>query len=307
MSYLSSAYTAPSLNGVIELTDGTTVISGGNISGSQSITTENLTINNNLDVPEITTGNIQSINNSLVIGDINDSITIYGNDIRFIGNVTSFEPANVLISDHNLDLNYGGGNLFLQNAGINILGDSNITVSSLTTDAYGEWSFSSPNGNLTVGTLKASNVEVENISFDNLSAGNIEATNRFITQERAFLNKTTSYSSAVTHLNCNEVKTNLLRSTGNSLLWGGLSNYQGQLPFKIQYGTTATVTTSVTITFDVPFTVPPTVLVSAFINSSDAPVPYIRGITETSVNFFAKDNANNNYGNLKFTWLAIGI
>jgi hypothetical protein len=98
MSFLSSAYTAPSLNGIIELTDGFTTISNGNITGTQTIETNNITINSTINVPDIITSNIQTQTGSLIIGDINDSITIYGNDIKLIGNVIGYELANVLIS-----------------------------------------------------------------------------------------------------------------------------------------------------------------------------------------------------------------
>jgi hypothetical protein len=206
--------TSKTLTSIVTISDGFTTMSGGNITGTQSISTNNLTINNNLNVPEITTGNIQTINNSLVIGDPNDSITIYGNDIRLIGNVIGYDSANVIISDKAIDLNAGMGNLFLNGAGINILGDGNLTVSSLTTDAEGEWSFSSPNGNLTVGTLKAGNVEIDNISFDNLSSANIEATQKFITPNVAILDRTVSRTSAISHLNTNTLKAQKI-SVGN--------------------------------------------------------------------------------------------
>jgi len=219
-----------------------------------------------------------------------------------------------------LDLNYGGGNLFLNNAGINILGDSNIIISSLTTDSEGEWNFISPNGNLTItGTLKAPNVEIQNISFDNLSSGNITATKKFITPNVAILDRTVSRTSAISHLNTNTLKAQLtisknINSTNINSSNINSSNvntnnisFLNQLPLRIEHGITATVGTSITITFDIPFLNPPTVLVSGFRNSATPPITYIRGLTNSTVSLYAKNDAGGDYGSLQFTWMAIGF
>ncbi len=306
--------TSKTLTSIVTISDGFTTMSGGNITGTQSISTNNLTINNNLNVPEITTGNIQTINNSLVIGDPNDSITIYGNDIRLIGNVIGYDSANVIISDKAIDLNAGMGNLFLNGAGINILGDGNLTVSSLTTDAEGEWSFSSPNGNLSVGTLKAGNIEIDNITFDNLNvSGNIEANQKFITPNVAILDRTVSRTSAISHLNTNTLKSTNLISTiiNNTTLNTSNVNtnnisFLNQLPLRIEHGVTATVNTNTTITFDIPFNNPPTVLCTGFRNSAVPPITYLRGLTTSTVNLYAKDAGGSDYGDLRFSWIAIG-
>ena len=59
--------TSRTLTSILTVSDGFTTMSGGQIIGTQYIETENITINNNLTFPELTTGNIQCINNNLVI------------------------------------------------------------------------------------------------------------------------------------------------------------------------------------------------------------------------------------------------
>jgi hypothetical protein len=316
--------TSRTLTSILTVSDGFTTMSGGQIIGTQYIETENITINNNLTVPELTTGNIQCINNNLVIGDITDSITIYGNEIKLVGNVVGYESANVYIVDNRIELNAGGGNILLPNSGISVLGDGNLVVSSLLTDINGDWIFSSPNNIVTVGTLNASNVNIDNISFDNLSSANIEATNKFITPNLAILDRTVSRTSAISHLNTNTLKSQNLISTiiNNTTLNTSNVNtsnvntsnvntnnisFLNQLPLRIEHGVTATVNTDITITFDVPFNNPPTVLVSGFRNSAVPPIAYIRGLSTTSVNLYAKNDGGGDYGDLRFSWVAIGI
>lgn len=79
-----------------------------------------------------------------------------------------------------------------------------------------------------------------------------------------------------------------------------------QAPFRVEFGTTATVSTTTTITFSQAFTTPPTVLVTGFINSAAAPAHYITSITITNAVLYARDENDSNYGNLVFTWMAIG-
>ena len=94
-------------------------------------------------------------------------------------------------------------------------------------------------------------------------------------------------------------------TTGN-VRCGRISTLSSQLPFRIEYGTTAIVTNSITITFSTPFTVAPTVMITGFINDPDPPVVYIRGLTASTVYMFAKSNSVGNYGSIQFTWMAIG-
>lgn len=321
MSFLSSQYVAPSLNGIIELTDGEIVISNGNMSGASHIETGNITINNTINVPEIITSNIQTQNGTLVIGDISDNIFIYGSEIKLIGNVIGYDSANVYIVDNRIELNSGGGNLLLPNSGISVLGDGNIAVSSLLTDNNGDWVFSSPNNIVTMGTLKAGNVEIDSISFDNLSSANITATNKFFSPEKIITDRAVNRSSAISHINCKDIKasyikTNILEplninSTGNinASFFNALNglSFSGETPFKIDYGLTGNVATNTTITFNQTFTSNPVVLCTGFINSTSAPITYIRSISSTQVQLYAKDPAGADYGTLRFFWVAIGI
>lgn len=292
MSFLSSQYVAPSLNGIIELTDGDLIISNGRISQASHIETDSLTINNTINVPEIITSNIQTQTGSLVIGDINDNITIYGNDIKLVGNVIGYDSANVYIVDNRIELNSGGGNILLPDSGISVLGDGNIAVSSILTDNNGDWIFSSPNNIVSVGTLKAGNVEIDNISFDNLSSANIIATNKFFSPERIITDRSVNRTSAISHLNAGDIKCNFM-------------SFVNQERFRIEFGTTATVNTSVVITFKKPFNSPPTVIALGYINSATPPLVYVRDITNNDADLYAKNTAGN-YGNLRFTWMAIG-
>ncbi len=103
---------------------------------------------------------------------------------------------------------------------------------------------------------------------------------------------------------------NLLNGYANingSVYSTGLSTTAGQSPFKIQYGTTGTVNTGVTITFGTPFINVPTVIASGFNDSSAPPIVYLRAISNTQVQLYAKDQAGSDYGNLRFTWVAFGV
>ncbi len=100
-------------------------------------------------------------------------------------------------------------------------------------------------------------------------------------------------------------------NTGNLFTTGNvscsrISTASSQLPFRIEYGTTAVVTTNTTVTFSSAFTVAPTVMITGYVNSTNAPFVYIRSITTSSVYFYAKDQTSSNYGNLQFNWIAIG-
>ncbi len=85
-----------------------------------------------------------------------------------------------------------------------------------------------------------------------------------------------------------------------------ISTRTGQQPFRIEYGTTETVNTTTTITFDKPFTVEPTVFVNGFINSSNSPETYVTVVSTTEVTFVARGETGSSYGNIRFTWVAIG-
>lgn len=93
--------------------------------------------------------------------------------------------------------------------------------------------------------------------------------------------------------------------TGN-LFTDFISTRTGQTPFRMEYGTTGTVNTTTTITFDQPFTEVPVVLVNGYINSANAPVTYVTAVSTTTVTLYARNETSSNYGNLRFTWVAIG-
>ena len=157
-------------------------------------------------------------------------------------------------------------------------------------------------------------MEIDNISFDNLSSANIEATQKFITPNVAILDRTVSRTSAISHLNTNTLKSqNLISTIINNTTLNTFNvntnniSFLNQLPLRIEHGITATVGTSITITFDIPFLNPPTVLVSGFRNSATPPITYIRGLTNSTVSLYAKNDAGGDYGSLQFTWMAIGL
>lgn len=307
--------TNKTLTSILTISDGFTTMSGGNINGVQNINTSNLTITNDLICPEVITSsiisptgtlsigstlnvsNIQTSSGLLYMGSQNDDIQIVGANIRLIGNVVGYDSANVYIVDKAIDLNASGfGNTTLDGAGINVLGDGNIVISSILTNNVGDWIFTNPNNNkVVIGNLEVANLNVSNpIVYENFQASNITATNKFFSPERIITDRAVSRSSAIAHLNVNDIKCSFM-------------SFMNQLPFRVEYGTTGTVATSTTITFQKPFQSPPTVLVSGFISSSTPPIAYVRNITNIDADIFAKNDAGANYGSLKFTWIAIGL
>ena len=86
-----------------------------------------------------------------------------------------------------------------------------------------------------------------------------------------------------------------------------ISTRTGQTPFRMEYGTTGTVATTTTITFDQPFTATPTVIVNALVNTTtNFPIAYVTTVSTTQVTLYGRNTGGSNYGNLRFTWLAIG-
>lgn len=299
MSFLSSQYVAPSLNGIIELTDGEVVISGGNITNVNNLQLQNLEItdlvvDNSTTTPLLHTTNILSENGIINMGSINDNINIYGSNISLIGNVSIIESQTVTFVDNNLELNVGGGNILLEGSGLSVMGDGNALVSSLLLDENADWIFHSPNEKLTVENLSVGNLTVENpIVYDNFEASNITANNKFFSPERIITDRAVNRSSAIGHLNVNDIKCSYMSFVNQGL-------------FRIEYGTTNTVNTSIRVQFQKPFNTPPTVIALGFINSATPPFVYVRDITLIDALLYAKDSAGN-YGNLKFTWMAIGF
>ncbi len=193
---------------------------------------------------------------------------------------------------------YGNGNLNTTNLFVN----NRTTISGNLIDSTLTFSgnLMIPNGNITS--------TIGNIVLTN---GNILSTRGNIVSSNGNLNSTIGNIN-INNGNINITRGNVIVSNGDANIGGtlysdGISTIAGQPAFKVQYGTTATVDTDVTVTFDTPFTVAPTVLVTGYKNTTDAPIVYIRSLTATSVYFFAKDVAANNYGTLQFMWVAFGI
>lgn len=253
----------------------------GNINNTGNTTTNNLIVNSTGSIPTLTSTSITSSNvgvsNTANIVQLNvtgttDSTSTTSGSLQCVGGAGISQSL------------YVGGN-------INGLSNINITQNAIIS------------GDTTTNNLLVNNnaniVGNVNVTGTNntLTTPNIVANNGNISKMSSdlnYMNRQVSYASAVTHLNANQINTN------------GLSFFLGQLPFHIEHGTTATVNTSITITFDKPFNLPPTVLVSGFRNSATPPIAYIRGLTTTTVNLYAKNDAGNDYGSLQFTWLAIG-
>lgn len=326
--------TNKTLTSILTISDGFTTMSGGNISGAQNISTSNLTITNDLICPEVITSsiisptgtlsigstlnvsNIQTSSGLLYMGSQFDDIQIVGANIRLIGNVVGYDSANVYIVDKAIDLNASGfGNATLDGAGINVLGDGNIVISSLLTNNVGDWIFSNPNNNkVVIGNLEVANLSVTNpIVYDNFQASNITATNKFFSPERIITDRGVHRSSSISHLNAGDIRCSRMNSpniTGDLISCNTLNcnqiSFLNQPGLRIEHGVTPTVNTSTVITFTTPFNSEPTVLVSGFRNSATPPITYLRGLTTTTVNLYAKNDAGSDYGSLQFTWIAIG-
>lgn len=293
MSYLDKPIQDQSLNGIITISDGTLEISDGTIAGLDHLDLKTLIVEEETTLNGMVSADtITPINSNLTIGDISKNLTLIGNEINIIGTASVIESTQVQYSDHSLQLNKDGGDILLENSGIEILGDDNAIKASCTLDVDGNWTMTSPDNKLTVSNIVCDNLDVANITYEDLNATNVNATNK-MTSDLNYMNRQVAYASAITHLNANQINTN------------GLSFFLNQLPFHIEFGTTATVNTSIVITFEKPYNSPPTVVATGFINSATPPQVYVRGITTTTVNLYAKDSAGN-YGNLKFLWVAFG-
>lgn len=316
MSYLSgSIVNSQSLNGVVSISDGSNLlIENGSITNVEFLDVKQM------EIDDLKAQLIRPAGSTLQIGEIGKSISLIGDSILVSGN-TFIESVNVEFSDHNLLLNYDGGDLLLEGSGISVCGDNNDVKASIVLDAYGDWNVSSVNNKLSVDNLVCGNLTVQNPPiYNTLTAANVIATNKFVSSNRAIIYNTVSYSTAVSHLNCKDIKANDIRTrflssanlltTGDIVSKGNVSmsglSFLGTSPFRIEYGTTNTVNTSITITFDTPFNSPPTVISLGFINDPTPPLVYVRGITTTDALLYAK-NTSGNYGNLKFCWMAIGI
>lgn len=241
----------------------------------------------------MSSADIISINNALAniqsqINNTTGSQLISYNQINRI----SFQQANVYNSLYNGTGNLNASNLFVNN-------NTTISGNLLTPNV-------SLNGNLAIfGNI------VNTIGNIILFNGNILSTRGNIVLSNGNLNSTRgniNFNNGNLRLALGNIK--LLNGDANiagAVYSEGISTTSGQEAFKIQYGTTATVSTDITIIFNTPFVNVPTVIASGFINSASSPIVYIRTISNTQVYLFAKNSDGNNFGNLKFMWVAFGI
>lgn len=144
-----------------------------------------------------------------------------------------------------------------------------------------------------------------------LSNGNILISNGNIVLNNGNVNNTIGNIN-INNGNINISRGNLIVPNGDANIVGtlysnGISTIPGQTAFKVQYGTTSVVNTNILFDFDTPFTVPPTVLITGFRNSTSPPIVYIRVLTSTNVEFYAKNIAGGNYVSIQFMWVAFGI
>ncbi len=240
----------------------------------------------------MSTSDVNSINSALAniqlqINNITGSPLISYNQINRI----SSQQGNIYNSLFYGTGNLNAGNLFVNNH-TTIIG--NLTKSNITLT-----------GNVIISNTLST---IGNIILSN---GNILSTRGNIVLTNGNLNSTIGNIN-MNNGNINITNGNIIVPNGDANIIGilysiGISTIIGQPAFKVQYGTTATVTNGVTVTFDTPFTVAPTVLVTGYKNTTDPPIVYIRGLTAIDVYFFAKDVAANNYGTLQFMWVAFGI
>ncbi len=192
----------------------------------------------------------------------------------------------------------GSGNIITGNLILNDLFNINGNLAYSNLNLTGN--FIVNNGNIlpTIGNIVLNNGNILS------TRGNIVLSNGNILSTRGNINMSNG--------NIKLAIGNLIVPNGDANIVGtlyseGISTIPGQPAFKVQYGTTATVNTSVAITFDTPFTTAPTVLVTGFKNTTSPPIVYLRGLTASTVNLYAKNVSQNDYGTLQFMWVAFGV
>lgn len=212
-------------------------------------------------------------NPNIITTDFNSALSV-------LGNVYISKELN---SNSNINCsNINSSNIFSNNANINNFISDTANITNIISN----------NANIT--NIISNSANISNISSSNIDVENINVNNKLFCAERIISDRMVSRSSAIGHLNVNDIKCSFMSFVNQGL-------------FRIEHGTTNTVNSSITITFQKPFNNPPTVLVSAFNNSATPPIAYIRGVTNINADLYAKNDAGANYGNLKFTWLAIGF
>ncbi len=242
------------------------------------------------------TANINAINQQ--IGNIQANLNII--TINTFSNYNQLTQSMSQLSSVYNPIYYGVGNITCSNI---VATNNNYTLNGTLTFS----NVASYNGNLRIPNGNISST-IGNIVLSN---GNILSTRGNIILSNGNINSTLGNIN-MNNGNIRLTRGNLIVSNGDANINGsvystGLSTTAGQSPFKIQYDTTGTVNTNIVITFDTPFTSVPTVIASGFNNSAEPPIVYLRTISNTQVQLYAKNQAGDDYGTLRFTWVAFGI
>lgn len=309
MSYLDKPIQDQSLNGIITISDGTLEISDGTIAGLDHLDLKTLIVEEETTLNgTVSADSIVPINSALTIGDISKNLTLIGNEINIVGTASVIESAQVQYSDHSLQLNKDGGDILLENSGIEILGDNNGVKASCTLDVDGNWTMTSPDNKLTVSNIVCDNLDVANITYEDLNATNVNATNK-MTSDLNYMNRQVSYASAITHLNSHIVKSNTVQTNS-------LSFFSSQIPFFFQYGSAIVATIaagalgSVDVLFDKSFANDPNVLVSVNGGSGyQLCFSVVNGssISPTGCTLQVRNTGTSTASNIRVAYMAIGI
>lgn len=210
MSYLNSQYTAPSLNGIIEIYGDELTATNANIDNLtlNNLEIKNLIVDESLNVPYANITNIQTntifSNNAEITNIIGNTLnynTIYGNiqsnntnTTNLNVNLANIETANIntlladslisfdiesnfaeLLNNNGTNLNYSNGNIYnLINENLN--GNISIFNSSNINDLKGDYmTFNNGNiVNLTSNIAIIKNNYGENLNYNNANIGNLE-------------------------------------------------------------------------------------------------------------------------------------
>lgn len=207
MSYLTQPTQDQSLNGIISLTDGSgLVIENGQISGLT-----NLDIGDNISCKTLSTGNIYGQNGNLNIGNSSSNVIINGSNIILTGPTVYVQSQTTQVLDQNIELNYGGNATTAVGSGISVLGNLNVPVARFQTDANLNWTLTSPNNKLTLGTLQGNAVSVETVY------GNTQISTPYLLCTTANINTTNIVNDNVTNLTCQSGNISTLSSTNGTI------------------------------------------------------------------------------------------
>jgi microcystin-dependent protein len=167
MSFLNSPYTASSLNGSIELTDGQIIISDGNIINVNNLSLENLEIKNlvvdeTLNVPLANVKTLR-VDNAFIIN----------------GLINTIESSNANIDNLNLLLGniqtLTSMNVYVENANIEILKNTNGNITNLSSQNANMKYSNIENGN--IQNMISLNANIENSNMKNIHMTNANISN----------------------------------------------------------------------------------------------------------------------------------